>query len=53
MKNMKNMKDIKMLKLLKMSTQLKNGYTDCFELKAAVCSTDVAWNGQRRNHQRS
>ena len=41
------MKNIKMLKLLKMLKQRKNGYTDCFEFQAAVCSTEVAWNGQR------
>ena len=50
---MKNMKDIKMLKLLKMLKQLKNGYTDCFEFQAAVCSTEVAWNGQRCDDRRS
>ena len=50
---MKNMKDIKMLKLLKMLKQLKNGYTGCFEFQVAVCSTEVAWNGQKRDHQRS
>ena len=36
------MKDIKMLKLFKMLKQLKDGYTDCFEFQAAVCSTEVA-----------
>ena len=50
---MKNMKDIKMLTLLKVLKQLKNGYTDCFEFQAAVCSTEVTWNGQRCDHQRS
>ena len=44
---MKNMKNIKMLK------QLKNGYTDCFEFQVVVCSTEVAWNMQRCDHQRS
>ena len=50
---MKNMKNIKMLKLLKMLKQLKNDYTDCVEFQAAVFSTEVAWNGQKCDHQRS
>ena len=50
---MKNMKNIKMLKLLKMLKQLKNDYTDCFEFQVVVCSTEVAWNVKRCDHQRS